>query len=87
MKASYALTGAAGADYEVDLAAALFARLLAGGGDRVLPDGFRAERVSLQYRAGPLGFDDVMVAGQDADGDKAQVFIQSKRSYLPRQHG
>jgi len=81
MNASYASTGAAGVDYEVDLAVALFIRLLAGGGERALPDGFRAERVSLQHRAGPLGFDDVVVAGQDADGEEAKVFLQSKRSY------
>jgi hypothetical protein len=81
LSASYASTGAAGADYEVDLSASLFACLLSGSADRMLPDGFAPHRVSLQHRAGPLGFDDVVVEGWDATGIEAKIFIQAKRSF------
>ena len=81
MRASYASTGAAGSDYEVDLAASLFARLLAGGEDRMFPEGFTPYRVSLQHRDGPDGFDDVLVTGNSPKNEESNIFIQARRSF------
>lgn len=81
MKASYVSTGAGGADYEADVAAALLARLLAGGSDRMLPPGLEPSRMSLQHRSGPLGFDDITVAGRMQDGTTATAYLQAKRTY------
>ena len=81
MKASYTSTGGGGTDYEVDVAAALLARLLAGGTDRMLPSGLEPGRVSLQHRSGPLGFDDFTVEGLMQDGTSAVAYVQAKRTY------
>jgi len=81
LKASYTSTGAGGTDYEADVAAALLARLLAGGTDRMLPHGLEAGRVSLQQRSGPLGFDDFTVEGRLQDGTSAVAYLQAKRTY------
>ena len=81
MKASYTSTGGGGTDYEVDVAAALLARLLAGGTDRMLPPGLEPSRVSLQHRAGPLGFDDFTVEGRLQDATATVAYLQAKRTY------
>ncbi len=81
MKASYTSTGGGGTDYEADVAAALLARLLAGGTDRMLPSGLAPGRVSLQHRSGPLGFDDFTVDGLMQDGTSAVAYVQAKRTY------
>lgn len=81
MKASYTSTGGGGTDYEVDVAAALLARLLAGGTDRMLPHGLEPSRVSLQHRSGPLGFDDLKIEGRLQDGTSAVAYVQAKRTY------
>jgi len=81
LKASYTSTGGGGIDYEVDVAAALLARLLAGGTDRMLPSGLEPRRVSLQHRSGPLGFDDFTVEGLMHGGASAVAYVQAKRTY------
>jgi hypothetical protein len=81
LKASYTSTGAGGTDYEVDVAAALLARLLVGGADRLLPAGLDPVRVSLQHRSGPLGFDDFTVEGTTSDGTSAAAYLQVRRAF------
>jgi len=81
LKASYTSTGSGGTDYEVDVASALLARLLAGGTDRMLPHGLEPRCVSLQHRSGPLGFDDFTVEGHLQDGTSAVAYLQAKRTY------
>lgn len=81
MKASYASTGGAGTDYEVDAAAALLARLLVGGVDFFYLPAIVPESLSLQHRSGPLGFDDITVHGIAQDGRATVAYLQAKRSY------
>ncbi|MBS1018738.1 hypothetical protein JK205_07315 [Gluconobacter cerinus] len=81
MKASYASTGGSGIDYEVDLAAALLARLLAGGADALYLPSIEPEGISLQHRSGPRGFDDITVRGKAQNGSGTVAYLQAKRSY------
>lgn len=81
MKASYASTGGAGVDYEVEIAAALMARLLAGGTDAFYLPSITPESLSLQHRSGPRGFDDITVYGTVEDGSATIAYLQAKRSY------
>lgn len=81
MKASYASTGGAGVDFEVELAAALLARLLAGGTDALYLISIEPDSISLQHRSGPLGFDDITVRGTAQDGSATVAYLQAKRSY------
>jgi hypothetical protein len=81
LKGSYVSTGGGGTDYEVDIAAALLARVLANSEDHVLLPDFEPTTVSLQHRNGPLGFDDFVVEGTRNDGARIVTYIQAKRSY------
>ena len=82
MNASYVSTGNGGPDFEVDVAAAIMVRLLTGTSDRLLgTQQHMPERVTLQDRSGPDGFDDVGVACLSPEGDASRVYIQAKRSF------
>ena len=78
--ATYASTGAAGVNVEVDYAALLAVCLLAERGDRALPPDALPWRLSLQRRDGPTGFDDIVLEWR-RESDLGVSFIQSKKSF------
>lgn len=78
--ATYASTGAAGVDVEMEYAALLAVRLIAESGDPALPQRALPHRLSLQRRDGPKGFDDVVVEWR-RDGGEGVTFVQSKRAF------
>lgn len=78
--ATYASTGAAGVNVEVDYAALLAVRLVAERGDPALPPGALPSSLSLQRRDGPAGFDDIVVEWR-RDGEVGITFVQSKRAF------
>lgn len=59
--ATYASTGAAGDNVEIDYAALLAVCFIAESPDRALPPGVWPFRLSLQRRDGPAGYDDIVV--------------------------
>jgi hypothetical protein len=81
MGASYVSTGAGGTDYEVDAAASALARLLGQAPDRLLASGSTPQRVMLQDRTGPAGFDDLSITAVDPAGDAVRLFVQAKRRF------
>src|SRR5687768_10597913 len=78
--ATYASTGAAGVNVEVDYAALLAVCLVAERGDRALPPGALPWRLSLQRRDGPAGFDDIVVEWR-RESEAGVTFVQSKRAF------
>ncbi len=78
--ATYASTGAAGIDVEVDYAALLAVCLIAERGDRALPPGASPWSLSLQRRDGPAGFDDIVLEWR-RDIEVGITFVQSKRTF------
>jgi hypothetical protein len=81
MIASYVSTGAGGTDFEADAAAALLVRVLTKTGDRTLPVGQIAERITLQDRTGPEGFDDISLVTCGSVAGRERCYIQAKRSF------
>ncbi|MFY1706884.1 hypothetical protein [Tritonibacter scottomollicae] len=77
--ASYTSTGPAGANTEIAFAAVMAAHLIAEQAHPLMPNGAVPQKLSLQRRDGPDGFDDIVVEWQKG-GTVGTVFIQSKRS-------
>lgn len=79
--ASYDSTGAAGADFEIDVVVQLLGALLAEAGDRLLPSGWMPRWVRVQRRDGPRGFDDVTVDAGPREAPGTPVYLQVKRTF------
>ncbi|MBB3984941.1 hypothetical protein GGQ68_001257 [Sagittula marina] len=76
--ASYTSTGPAGANTEISFAAVMAAHLIAEQTHPLMPNGAVPQKLSLQRRDGPDGFDDIVVEWRKGD-TVGTVFIQSKR--------
>ena len=77
--ASYTSTGPAGVDAEIMFSAVMAAHLISEKIHPVLPKSAIPDKLSLQRRDGPAGFDDVVIEWK-RDSDRGIVYIQSKRS-------